>query len=77
RRQRKKLRVGEFQELGFWVSANLADGLDEAAKVSACDAFIADCIEANRLTYGGAIDDHLDGFVCPEGDRNSATEEDR
>jgi len=77
RRQRKKFRVGEFQEFGFCVSAQLVDGLDHDAKVAACDAFISECIEGNRLTYGGAVDDCLDGVVAPEGNRSSATEEHR
>ncbi|WP_186425604.1 YggL family protein [Cupriavidus metallidurans] len=77
RRQRKKLRVAEFQELGFLVTAELAVGLGADAKIAACEAFIADCIEANQLTYGGAIDDCLDGFVSPDGNRSSSTEEHR
>jgi len=77
RRQRKKLRIGEFQEFGFRVSARWVDGLDPDAKVAACDAFISECIEGNRLTFGGVIDDCLDGFVAPEGDRSSAVEEHR
>ena len=76
-RQRKKLRVAEFQELGFHVTAELAEGLDAEARIAACDAFLRDGIEANRLTYGGAIDDRLDGFVSPEGNRSSSTEEHR
>ena len=31
RRQRKKLRVGEFQELGFWVELKFKSALDDAA----------------------------------------------
>ncbi|WP_423194673.1 50S ribosome-binding protein YggL [Cupriavidus sp. H18C2] len=41
-RQRKKLRVTEFQEPGFHVTAQLAEGLDAEARVAACDAFIRD-----------------------------------
>jgi uncharacterized protein YggL (DUF469 family) len=77
RRQRKKLRVAEFQEFGFLVAADLAVGLRADARITACEAFIADCIEANQLTYGGSIDDRLDGFVSPEGKRGSSTEEHR
>ena len=77
RRQRKKLRLGEFQEFGFCLSAELVGGLDDATKVAACDTFISDCIEGNGLTYGGALEHRLDGFVAPEGKRSSATEEDR
>ncbi|PLP96291.1 YggL family protein [Cupriavidus pauculus] len=76
-RQRKKLRVAEFQEFGFLVAAELAEGLDAEARIAACDAFIRDGIEANQLTYAGAIVDRLDGFVSPEGNRSSSTEEHR
>lgn len=77
RRQRKKLRRDEFQELGFHLSAQWVGGLDRDTKVAACDAFISECIEGNRLSYGGAIDNGLDGFAVPEGNRSSATEEHR
>lgn len=76
-RQRKKLRIGEFQELGFHISATLRDGVSGVDAERVCDAFIAECIEAARLTYGGAIDDKLDGFVVPEASRRSATESHR
>ncbi|CAG9268527.1 YggL family protein [Paraburkholderia unamae] len=77
RRQRKKLHLGEFQELGFAVSAVLREGVSEADAERVCDAFIADCIEDAQLTYGGAIGDKLDGFVVPFANLASATESHR
>jgi uncharacterized protein len=74
RRQRKKLHLGEFQELGFAVSATLRDCITAADAERVCDAFITACIEAARLAYGGAIGDKLDGFVVPYATRTSATE---
>ncbi len=76
-RQRKKLRIGEFQELGFEVTADLNAGLDAAAMEAACDAFIVDCIEANRLAYGGASGNRIDGFVIAVHGRETVTEADR
>ncbi len=60
RRLRKKLRVGEFQELGFDVSFKLRDGLDENQLTSFWDAFILQAIEQNGLAFGGGTS----GFVC-------------
>jgi uncharacterized protein len=60
RRLRKKLRVAEFQELGFGVSFRLRDGLSEKELVRFWDAFILDAIERNDLAFGGGTD----GFVC-------------
>ncbi|UHQ19520.1 YggL family protein [Lysobacter sp. KIS68-7] len=69
RRLRKKLHVGEFQQLGFAVAFKLVGDLTVDQSQLFWEAFIADAIEANRLTYGGAEN----GFVVPEG-RESATE---
>lgn len=74
RRQRKKLHLGEFQELGFAVSAALREGVSAADAEQVSDAFITECIEASRLTYGGAIGDKLDGLVVSYASRVSATE---
>jgi uncharacterized protein YggL (DUF469 family) len=63
-RQRKKLRVGEFQELGFTVVAALA-GLDDAAN----DAFLngwLEAVDAQGVSFGGHFSDgQLDGIVFP------------
>ncbi|MEQ6290960.1 YggL family protein [Vogesella sp. GCM10023246] len=64
-RQRKKLRVGEFQELGFTVVATLS--CDEAAS----DAFLNDWLEAvdaQGVSFGGHYNQgELDGIVFPVG----------
>ncbi len=69
RRLRKKLRVGEFQELGFAVSFELRAGLGEIELIASWDAFILEAVEANGLAYGGGTN----GFVTSWG-RGSATE---
>lgn len=60
RRLRKKLRLAEFQQLGFPVEFRLAPDLTEAQIDAFCDAFIADAIEANALMFGGGES----GYVC-------------
>lgn len=52
RRQRKKLRLGEFQELVFEVRLSFKEPLDGAAFEPFLDAFI-DFIEMRRLAVGG------------------------
>lgn len=69
RRLRKKLRVGEFQELGFEVSFQLRPGLSEEERDKFWESFILDGIERNELIFGGGTD----GFVAlPH--RGSATD---
>jgi uncharacterized protein len=70
RRLRKKLHLGEFQQLGFEVSITLKpnmgiDGLDRFL-----DEFILDAIEKNKLAFGGGTDG---GFITTE-KRGSASE---
>lgn len=79
RRQRKKLRVGEFQELVFEVRMAFRQPLDEPAYDDLLDAFI-DLIESRRLAVGG-LGGRLplvetDGIVSAWG-RGSPTGEDR
>lgn len=63
-RQRKKLRVGEFQELGFTVVANL---VDDAASDGLLDAWL-DIVEQQGVSFGGHFSDgQLDGIVFPVG----------
>lgn len=52
RRQRKKLRLGEFQELIFEVRARFHAPLDEPAYELFIDSFI-EFLEVNRLCVGG------------------------
>lgn len=73
RRQRKKLRIAEFQELGFTLSAELQKELSRSEQDVFLSAFLDDVIEARGLAYGGGVDF---GFVS-KFERGSATEEDR
>jgi uncharacterized protein YggL (DUF469 family) len=76
-RQRKKLRIGEYQELGFHVMAELFGPLDDAQRDTLIDAFLDECIEANGMLFGGGINRDLDGYIVADGKRKSATDEQR
>jgi hypothetical protein len=71
------LRLGEFQELGFSVSAELRTPLDDAQRDALVDAFLDECIEANGMLFIGGINDALDGYVTAVRDRSSATDQHR
>src|SRR3990167_1213839 len=71
-RLRKKLRIGEFQELGFEVSFRLYRGLSDRDSEKFWNAFILEAIERNGLAFGGSTE----GFITAWG-RGSATEEHR
>lgn len=64
RRLRKKLRVAEFQQMGFEVSFKLHDDLAAAQWWQFWDAFIPEAIEARGLEFGGGA---MAGFVCAQG----------
>jgi uncharacterized protein len=75
-RQRKKLRLGEFQQLGFSISAKCPDGWSDVEREQAMFELI-DRIEARELDYGGGDSaSGLDGYVVASG-RGSAGEDDR
>ncbi len=76
KRLRKKLRLGEFRELGFEVRFRLSDELDATALDQFWDSFIGDAIEARGLMCGGGCGRHWDVLITRPG-RTSATEEDR
>jgi len=57
---RKKLRLGEFQQLGFEVSIALKPELGVDALDHFLDEFIVDAIERNNLAFGGGTDS---GFI--------------
>ena len=64
-RQRKKLRVGEFQELGFTVIANLKEDAAAGAHDGLLDAWL-DAVEQHGISFGGPFSDgQLDGIVFP------------
>lgn len=79
RRQRKKLRVGEFQELVFEIRMTFSQPLDEAAYDAWWDAFIG-LIESRQLAVGGLGGrlplTETEGIVSTQS-RGSPTEEDR
>ena len=77
RRQRKKLHIGEFRELGFEVSADLTRQLDDEQRDALLDVFLTEGIEANGMLFGGGINQDLDGYVVASSARGSATEEQR
>jgi len=60
RRLRKKLHLGEFQQLGFEISITLKPnlGIDDLDRF--LDEFILDAIEKNELAFGGGTDG---GFI--------------
>ncbi|WP_322043728.1 YggL family protein [Paraburkholderia sp. J67] len=76
-RQRKKLRLGEFQELGFAVSAALHRPLDVEQRDILIDAFIEECVEASGLLFGGGMSSTLSGYLVADGIRASATDAQR
>jgi len=77
KRLRKKLHVGEFQELGFEVRFQVVDSLSGDAFDAVMDAFISQAIEAHGLLCGGGgRNPEWNVFVTREG-RGSVTEEHR
>ncbi len=79
RRQRKKLHVGEFQELVFEVRIRFQQPMDDVAHDAFLDGFIA-LIESRHLAVGGMGGSlplmETDGIVSAWG-RGSPTESDR
>ena len=69
RRLRKKLHVGEFQELGFDVRFELRAQPGDLHSSAFGDAFIIEAIEGNGLSFGGGDNE---GFVTAV--RGSVTE---
>ena len=75
KRLRKKLHVGEFQELGFEVRFQVVDNLSHDVFDAVVDAFISQAIEAQGLLCGGGGENpEWSVFVTREG-RGSVTEE--
>ncbi len=75
-RLRKKLHLGEFQELGFTVSATCPPGWGESERDTAMHGLL-DAVAARGLIFGGGdsaqgMDGHI-GLAT----RGSATDEDR
>ncbi|MDZ7288872.1 MAG: YggL family protein [candidate division KSB1 bacterium] len=77
KRLRKKLHLGEFQEMGFEVRFRMSSSLDESSFNKLIDAFIEQAIEAKRLMFGGGGNESVwSGFVTLDR-RGSATEQHR
>ncbi|MBB3255457.1 hypothetical protein F4827_000336 [Paraburkholderia bannensis] len=77
RRQRKKLHLGEFTQLGFAISARLASPLTDGACDKLLDEFIQDCIEPLGLRFGGGLDEDLSGYVTSAARGRSASDSQR
>jgi uncharacterized protein YggL (DUF469 family) len=63
RRLRKKLRIDEFQELGFKVEIQASDGADMLVLL---DELLIEAIESNGMAFGGGCDQDdgkISGFV--------------
>ena len=64
KRLRKKLRKGEFKEIGCEVRIKLAEGLSDEQAEAFVDAFLAEAIEAHGLQFGGgAFRAECDGYI--------------
>ena len=63
KRLRKKLRLGEFRELGFELRMTLVSDLSEGAVQDALDDFINDAIEDQDLAVGGGFGETWNFFV--------------
>lgn len=76
-RQRKKLRLGEFQELVFVVTANSAKPFNAEQRDVWMDGFIDQAIEENKVVCVAAFNDDFWCYVMGEKDRASVTEAQR
>ncbi len=65
-RLRKKLRVDEFQELGFDIAWKLADDATDAEVDAFLDNFFAQVIQPNGLGFGGEGDTLWHGLICTQ-----------
>ena len=77
KRLRKKLRRGEFTQLGFNVRYSVQPGVATRVLDDLLDSFILQAVEGNDLSCGGGGGPaEWDFFVCGEG-RRSAIDADR
>ena len=75
RRHRKKLHLGEFQQMGIALSAGFPSGTDEASREAAMLALIAR-IESLGLAYGGGDSaSGMEGYVYALGGRSCSEAE--
>lgn len=73
RRLRKKLRIGEFKELGFAIAVDLKPPITRDMEDSVVSAFLTEIVDPRSMVFGGWISD---GFITRLG-RGSVTEVDR
>lgn len=66
RRLRKKLRVDEFQELGFEVTWAFPSGTDDEQIDILVDKLVNEVIETNKLGFAGGGDLVWEGLVCTQ-----------
>ena len=66
RRLRKKLRVDEYQELGFDIAWKLPDDTDSTAIDAFIVRFFNEAIEPNGLGFGGEGDVLWHGIICTQ-----------
>jgi len=66
RRIRKKLRVDEFQELGFDIAWKMDENIDGEGIDNFISRFFAQAIEPNGLGFGGEGDTLWHGLVCTQ-----------
>ena len=66
RRQRKKMHLAEFQELGFLVKFQFTEGTGIDQIDNTVDRFIDEVIRPNGLAYEGSGYLHWEGLVCLE-----------
>ncbi|KLN97525.1 YggL family protein [Moellerella wisconsensis] len=67
RRLRKKLRIDEFQELGFSVKWSFAEGTSVEEIDSVVDALILEVIEPQGLAFDASGYLSWEGLVCLQG----------
>ena len=65
-RQRKKMHLAEFQELGFLVNWQFAENTSIEQVDEVVDRFISEVIQENGLAYEGSGYLHWEGLVCLE-----------
>ncbi len=66
RRQRKKMHLAEFEELGFLVKWQFPENTPIDQIDSVVDRFIAEVIQPNGLAYEGSGYLNWEGLVCLE-----------
>jgi uncharacterized protein YggL (DUF469 family) len=64
RRLRKKMHLGEFQELGFSVAWRFAEGTAVEDIDKTLDAFIDEVIEPNGMAFDGSGYLQWEGLIC-------------